>query len=104
MKYQFCKHVGIENIADEKKLFNRMVEVLLVTKAKVNMHILTKKERYFLCPIGLVEIDENGKLKTSVVYVSSRVEKKMELSKVQMVQIIKKAFKNYTRAKACKNN
>ncbi len=101
MKYEFCKHVGIENIGDEKRLFNRMVEVLAYTKAQVNIHVLPKKDRYFLCPQGLIEVDENGKLRMSIVTCFSRKDQAIKLSKSKMVQVIKKALKNYVRKKTC---
>ena len=102
MKYDFHKHVGIENLTNENKLFDLMVDVLFYTKAKVNLHALKKKERYFLCPMWLLETDANGKLKTFIISCYSREEKELKLSKSKMVQVIKKALKNYTRAKADK--
>ena len=102
MKYDFHKHVGIENLTNENKLFDRMVDVLFYTKAKVNLHALKKKERYFLCPMWILKTDANGKLKTFIISCYSREEKELKLSKAQMIQVIKKAFKNYTRAKADK--
>jgi hypothetical protein len=102
MKYDFHKHVGIENLTNENKLFDLMVDVLFYTKAKVNLHALKKKERYFLCPMWLLETDANGKLKTCIISCYSREEKELRLSKSKMVQVIKKALKNYTRAKADK--
>jgi hypothetical protein len=100
MKYEFCKHVGIENICDEKRLFNRMLEVLHYTGTQVNIHVLPKKDRHFLCPVALLEIKE-GKLKASIVTAFSQEETEIKLSKSKMVQVIKKALKNYTRKKTC---
>lgn len=101
MKYEFCKHVGIENFANEKKLFDRMVDVLAYTRVEVSIHILPKKDRHFLCPQGLIEVDENGKLRMSIATCFSHYEQEIKLSKSKMVQVIKKALKNYTRKKTC---
>ncbi len=100
MKYEFNKHVGLENICDEKRLFRRMVDVLHYTEAQVNFHVVPKKDRHFLCPIGQIEV-KDGKLKTFIVTSFTRQEKEIKLSKSKMIQIIKKALKNYTRKKAC---
>lgn len=102
MKYEFNKHVGLENICDEKRLFRRMVDVLTYTAVQVNFHVVPKKDRYFLCPVGQIEV-KDGKLKISVVTSFTRQEKEMKLSKSKMIQIIKKAYKNYTRKKTLQN-
>lgn len=102
MKYEFSKHVGIGNLQDEKRLFNRMVEVLTYTKAQVNFHVLPKKKRYFLCPLAQVEVDEKGKFQAFLISCFHREKLTTKISKEKMIQIIKKALKNYVRQKAQK--
>ena len=103
MKYEFSKHVGIENICDEKRLFNRMLEVLAFTGSKVNIHILRKSDRHFLCPFGMVCYEE-GKVNLYEVGTFFNVSKYEvgpdRFSCNMMIQIIKKALKNKVRARA----
>lgn len=102
MKYEFLKHVGLENLQDEKRLFDRMVQVLTHTKAQVNFHVLPKKKRYFLCPLALVEVDQKGEFQAFLISACHREKLEIKISKDKMIQVIKKALKNYTRQKAQK--
>lgn len=102
MKYDFNKHVGFENMAAEGNscIFKRMCEVLDWTGVEVHFNILRKKERYFLCPVGVIKMVGNE----LVVDIVSTFERSglvvpEQLSKNLMVQIIKKALKNKMRAK-----
>jgi hypothetical protein len=101
MKYEFSKHVGFENFNAEgkEKMLQRMIQVLNFTKVQVSIHILPKKERHFLCPIVCIS-ESNGKLIMEKVSAFSREPFDLPLDKNKMVQIIKKALKNYTRKKA----
>jgi hypothetical protein len=101
MKYEFLKHVGAENFntEDDKNMFRRMCEVLDITGAEVNFHLLPKKERFFLCPVACVSM-KNNKLVIEENSCFKRKEINIRLTKNRMVQIIKKALKNYTRKKA----
>jgi hypothetical protein len=101
MKYEFQKHVGIENFnaEDKEKMFQRIIQVLNFTKVQVSIHILPKKERHFLCPVVCIS-ESNGKLIMEKVSAFSREPFDLPLDKNKMVQIIKKAIKNYTRKKA----
>jgi len=98
MKYEFHKHVGFENFENPLKLYDRMIDVLYLTKAQVSFHILPKKERHFLCPIVCVS-ESNGKLIIEKVSAFSREPFNLPLDKNKMVQVIKKALKNKMRAK-----
>jgi hypothetical protein len=106
MKYEFSKHVGFENFNAEggKNMFCRMCEVLDMTGVEVNFHIRPKSWRkehwHFLAPIGMIRC-ENGVAKWYEIHGLTRIERGLVLpsqfSKHKMVQIIKKALKNYTR-------
>jgi len=104
MKYEFDKHVGFENMAAEgnDSMFKRMCEVLDQTGVEVNFNILPKKDRYFLCPVGAIEMVGND-LVVSEVSAFSRSKMELQFSKNLMVQIIKKALKNKMRVKDTTN-
>jgi hypothetical protein len=100
MKYEFSKHVGFTtfNAEGDKKMFDRMIDILNWTKVQVSLHILPKKERHFLCPIACVS-ESNGKLIIEKVSAFSREPFDLPLDKNKMVQVIKKALKNKMREK-----
>lgn len=100
MKYEFNRHVGFENMAAEGNscMFKRMCEVLDWTGVEVTFHILPRKDRHFLCPIGVIQM-VNNQLVISMVSAWSRSDMSKQLSKEMMVQIIKKALKNKMKVK-----
>lgn len=105
MKYEFSKHVGGEDLTwNRLKCFDRMVDVLALTGSQVNFHIRRKGDRHFLCTIGMV-CYEDGKVnfyEVDAFTKAKRYEVKPDRFSCQMmIQIIKKALKNYTRKKAC---
>jgi hypothetical protein len=95
MKFSYSKHVGeISHLTDEQKLSyleNRAYDALL--HFGVSVYILPpKEERFFLCPITIVEA-EKGKLR----FFNCDIGRKSEISVFKterlFVRIIKMALK-----------
>lgn len=101
MKYDFYQHIGIENWSNSESLYRRMLQVLDRTGVEVTFNLLPKKERYFLNPIGRINTKEGGLKMWFCFFGRDKLmtEQEMEkfLTKQFMVQVIKKALKNYIR-------